>query len=400
VHQACAPVGAPAEKRPAIELADIVRQHGETLRSRRALTPEQHAALHAIERCRTAALGGHLEVCLGCGHEKPSYNSCRNRHCPKCQSLAQARWIEGRMTRVLPTAYFHVVFTLPAELRAIAKLNRRFVFDAMFASAGAALVELGMDPKRLGALLGVTCVLHTWTRDLRFHPHIHCIVTGGGWSAAQERWIGGREHYLLPVRVLGALFRGKLMAALSATHRAGKLRLPDEPGPRDPESFDHLRTALFRKPWIVYAKRPFGGPEQVLRYLGRYTHRVGISNHRLVALDARGVTFHTKNGKTATLDPVVFLDRFIEHVLPHGFVKIRHYGLLAPSNISSHYARARAALQPAPSAPPSLVLSPPHDWHLLLLALTAIDVAVCPACGERAVVCQPLPVARAPPVAA
>jgi hypothetical protein len=191
------------------------------------------------------------------------------------------------------------------------------------------------------------------------------------------------------------------MAALSAAHRAGKLRMPDEPGPRDPQSFDHLRASLFRKSWVVYAKRPFGGPEQVLRYLGRYTHRVGISNHRLVALDAHAVTFRTKNGKTTTVDPLVFLDRFIEHVLPHGFVKIRHYGLLAPSNISTHYARARAALTSrAVTLPASLEPSLPHDWRLLLLALTAIDVAVCPACGARAIVCQPLPQARAPPVAA
>lgn len=365
--------------RPAIELADIVRQYGETFRRGRTLTPEQHAALRAIERCRTAALGGHLDVCRECGHEQPRYNSCRNRHCPKCQALAQARWVEGRMARI----------------------NRRLVFDAMLAAAGETLVELGADPKRLGALLGATCVLHTWTRDLRFHPHVHCIVTGGGWSRAEQRWVPARERYLLPVRVLAALFRGKLLAALSVAHRAARLRLPDEPGPRDPQAWESLCAALFRKPWIAYAKRPFGGPEQVVRYLGRYTHRVGISNHRLVALDARGITFRTKNGKTVTLDPLVLLDRFVEHVLPRGFVKIRHYGLLSPSHVGSALPLARASLTSSPQ-PNTLAQLPAkdNDWRALLARLTGVDVGICRACGARALVRQALPAARAPPVSA
>jgi hypothetical protein len=390
-----------------LELSDIVRLHGEALRQRRVLTPEQHATLRAIERCRTAALGGHLDKCMRCGHEQPSYNSCRNRHCPKCQGLAQARWVEARSERLLPVAYFHVVFTLPAELRAVAKLNRRLVFDAMFAAAGATLVELGLDPKRLGGLLGVTAVLHTWRRDLGFHPHLHCIVTGGGWSAAEQRWSSARAGYLLPVAVLGAMFRGKLLRALGDAHDAGKLRLPDEHGPVDREGFARLCATLQRKRWHVYCKPPFGGPEQVLRYLGRYTHRVGISNRRLVSLDERGVTFHTKHGKLATLPPVAFLERFVEHVLPKGFVKIRHYGLLAPGNVSTSFAKVRSALC-APSATGADERSAPEDstdetaddWCALLLELTGTDLGLCPACGARAMVRGPLPSARAPPAQA
>jgi hypothetical protein len=300
-----------------------------------------------------------------------------------------------------------VVFTLPAELRVVAKLNRRVVFDAMFAAAGATLVELGLDPKRLGGLLGVTAVLHTWRRDLAFHPHIHCIVTGGGWSAVEQRWLPARAGYLLPVAVLGSLFRGKLLAALGAAHETGKLRLPDEPGPIDPEGFARLCATLRRKRWHVYCKPPFGGPEQVLRYLGRYTHRVGISNRRLLSLDERGVSFRTKDGKVATLSPVAFLERFVEHVLPAGFVKIRHYGLLAPSNIPAAFANAGAALA-APS--PSTADEPmgtehdtrdeARDWRAVLLELTGTDLTLCPACGSRAMLRRPLAAARAPPAEA
>jgi len=397
MHAACASIGARGTSRPAVEIADIVRLHGAAFRRDRALTPEQHRALHAIERCRTAALGGHLDVCLRCGHNEPSYNSCRDRHCPKCQALGQARWIRARSERLLPVPYFHVVFTLPAQLRAIAKLNRRLVFDLLFETASATLLELGLDPKRIGGLLGITAVLHTWTRDLRFHPHLHCIVTGGGWSLSERRWISGRARFLLPVRVLGALFRGKVLAALRLAHRGGKLRLPDEAGPRDPEAFDQHLATLHEKSWVVYAKRPFGGSEQVVRYLGRYTHRVGISNHRLVSLDDRGVTFRTKNGKSVSLPPVEFLSRFVKHVLPARFVKIRHYGLLAPAHVRTSLAAARVALSGLASVQCTTTTTgpAPSDWQSLLLELTGIDIGVCRACGARAVERQALPRARA-----
>jgi hypothetical protein len=296
--------------------------------------------------------------------------------------------------------YFHVVFTLPAELRTIAKLNRRLVFDALFESASATLLELGFDTKRIGGLLGVTAVLHTWKRDLGWHPHLHCIVTGGGWSLSEKRWISGNARYLLPVQVLGALFRGKFLAALRLAHRGGELRLPDEPAARDPEAFVRLLSALHEKSWHVYAKRPFGGAEQVVGYLGRYTHRVGISNRRLVSLDERGVTFRTKDGKSVTVEPVEFLSRFVEHVLPPRFVKIRHYGLLAPAHVRTSLAAARCVLSgPRCEAKPSSHAAAPDDWRALLLGLTGIDVAVCRACGARAVERHPLPEARAPPEA-
>jgi Putative transposase/Transposase zinc-binding domain len=403
MHALCASSGARGTTRFAVEIADIVRLHGAALRRARALTPEQHRVLQAIERCRTAALGGHLDVCSRCGHQEPSYNSCRDRHCPKCQALAQAKWVRARSERLLPVAYFHVVFTLPAELRAIAKLNRRLVFDLLFETTSATLLELGLDPKRIGGLLGVTAVLHTWSRDLRFHPHLHCIVTGGGWSVPRMRWISARPHYLLPVRVLGALFRGKFLAALRLAYRAQKLPLPDAPGLRDPEAFERLVAKLHQKSWVVYAKRPFGGAEQVVRYLGRYTHRVGISNHRLVSLDQSGVSFRTRNGKSVRVDPVEFLSRFVEHVLPPGFVKIRHYGLLAPAHVRTSLAAARCALSAQASlgcATTTTHTRPPDNWQSLLLDLTGFDIGVCRLCGARAVERHPLPVARAPPQAA
>jgi hypothetical protein len=369
------------------------------------LTTEQLAVLRAIARCRTAALGGHLDVCTACDHREPSYNSCRNRHCPKCQALAQARWIEGRLERILPVHYFHVVFTVPSELRAIAAQNRRAIFDILFAAASASLLELGHDPKRLGGQLGITMVLHTWARDLRLHPHVHAIVTGGGLSPDGSRWIPARRKYLFPVRVLGALYRGKFLAALDTALTRGKLALPDELA-ADPQAWDRLRDRLYRKRWHVYAKRPFGGAEHVIRYLGRYTHRVGISNQRLVRMTDDGITFRTKNGQTVTLLPDAFLSRFLQHVLPDGFVKIRHYGLMASSNATTKLVTARSLLRAATPTPPRCVATPlpgaDEGVRALLTALTGLDLRRCPVCLNLALVRQPLPDphSRAPPVAA
>lgn len=374
---------ASSRTKPALELADIVRAYGPAFVQSRVLRPEQRAALRDIERCRTAVLGGHLDVCTACGHEQPSYNSCRNRHCPKCQALAQARWVDKRISRLLPVHYFHVVFTLPAELRAVVKRHRERCFDLLFAAASATLLELARDPKRLGAELGVTMVLHTWTRELSFHPHVHAIVTGGGLSDDDARWVPTRKGFLFPVRVMGALFRGKMLAALERAHAHGHLDLGNV----------DLR-ALRSKPWIVYAKRPFGGPEQVIRYLGRYTHRVGISNQRLVSMDERGVTFRTKDGRVVTIPGDEMLARFVEHVLTPRFVKIRHYGLHASTHATTRLERARELL------PPLVVKSHDDDWRALLLRLTGEDVRVCPRCAQHAVVRTALPAARAPPEAA
>jgi Putative transposase/Transposase zinc-binding domain len=426
MHAGCAPVRRPV--RPALELADIVRAHGEAYRLSHALTPEQHAVLRATAQCRTAALGGHLDVCSSCGFSsEPSYNSCLNRHCPKCQAVASAIWVAGRMKRVLPTHYFHVVFTLPAGLRPLAASNRRAVFDLLFASASATLLELGRDPKRLGAELGFTMVLHTWARDLTFHPHVHGIVTGGGLSADGTKWVAARPKFLFPVHVMGDLFRGKFLAGLKTAHAKGKLTLPASMAD-DPEAFDQLVDRLFRPPppsptprrrgqrrrrragWVVYCKRPFGGPEQVLRYLGRYTHRVGISNHRLVGMDEQGVTFRTKDGKTTTLLPQPFLERFLQHVLPPGYTKIRHYGLMAAANATTKLEIARLRLSPSALAPALPAndsaqagdAQAPAPFEAILLELTGIDARVCPACGLRTLRPQPLPeaLARAPPLAA
>lgn len=277
-------------------------------------------------------LGGHVDVCDDCGHQEVAYNSCRNRHCPKCQGAAQARWLEQRLERLLPTHYFHVVFTLPSELHPLVLANARTMYDMLMMCAGEALIELGRD--RLDAQLGVTEVLHTWTRELLFHPHAHCIVTGGGLSVDGERWISTRPSFLLPVRVLGALFRGKFLARVVAAYKAGELRL-DGPAAKlaDPKVFARLREKLYLMRWHVYSKPPFGGAEQVFKYLGRYTHRVGLSNHRLLSLDDRGVTFRTRGDTTTTVAPREFLRRFLLHVLPPRFVKIRHYGLLAAGNV-------------------------------------------------------------------
>ena len=380
---ACASAHAP----PPLELADVVRTYGEAFARTHVLRPEQRRALRDIVRCRTAILGGHLDVCTACDFERPWYNSCRNRHCPKCQSLAQARWVDQRLERLLPIHYFHVVFTLPAELRLVAMRHREAVFDMLFESAAATLLVLGRDPERLDGELGVTMVLHTWTRELLFHPHVHAIVTGGALSEDGTRWARAHRKFLFPIRVMGALFRGKMIAALERAHERAVIDL----GGVD-------TRALRDKSWVVYAKRPFGGPEQVIRYLGRYTHRVGISNKRLVAMDERGVTFLTKHGKAVTISGQEMLARFVQHVLPTGFVKIRHYGLHSASHATTRLELARVVL----GSKVVRVGKPDNSWQLLLTRLSGVDVRVCPVCHTPAVIQTPLPQprSRAPPEAA
>ena len=372
-----------ASRRLALELADIVRAHGESFRRDHDLTPEQAAALRDIERCRTAALGGHLESCEACGYSHPVYNSCRNRHCPKCQCLAAEKWIAEREARILPTRHFHVVFTLPAQLRALARYRPRLVFDLLFAASAETLQELARDENHLGAQLGITSVLHTWTRELGLHPHVHCIVSGGGLSVDGTHWIA-KKRFLFPVHVMGELFRGKMLDGLRRAHARG-----DFGGLRDfedPEGFDRFMATLARKDgkkkrWIVYAKRAFREGEHVLRYLGRYTHRVGIANSRLVSLVDGKVTFRTKDGKTITLAAEDFLARFVAHVLPRGFVKIRHYGLLAPGNVKTKLVAARALLVASKPSTQRANAIAPIPWVERLKALTGRDVTVCPKCS-------------------
>jgi hypothetical protein len=382
--------------RPLLEVADIFRAHGQAYRECHALSPEQREVMRAIETCRTAVLGGHEEVCDQCGFVLLSYNSCRNRHCPKCQSLDQARWIAERIERILPTHYFHVVFTLPEELRPLGDRNSSALFDLLFRSASQTLLELGRDPEWLGGMLGVTALLHTWTRELLFHPHLHCIVTGGALSPDGTEWRSTKPDFLFPVFVLSPLFRGKFLCGLRTLYDRGKLDLDGRcVGLRDPVAFSQLVDRLFRKDWVVYAKRPFGGPEQTVKYLGRYTHRVGISNARLVAFEDGQVTFSTKDGRKVTVSAETFIGRFLLHVLPPGFVKIRHYGLMSACHSKTTLERARELLQAeaTPEGTGAMLEADPYkelSWQELYRLLTGSDLTICPRCGQGRLVPRPL----------
>jgi hypothetical protein len=380
--------------RPRFDIADIVRRHRAKLEAETRLAPAQRRVLSAIALCRTAALGGHVDCCRACGYEHPAYNSCRNRHCPKCQALAQERWITARSERLLPTGHFHVVFTLPSELRSLAKCRPAESFDALFRAAADTLLELGHS--RFGATLGVTMVLHTWTRELGFHPHVHAIVSAGGLALDRSHWTASSRKYLFPVEVMGALLRGKMMAWLRRLHADGALEglqlLADS------QAFDRLMARLARTSWIVYAKKPFRRSDHVLAYLGRYTHRVGIANSRIVAITDDAVTFRTKAGKIVTVSPVEFLRRLVQHVLPSGLQKIRHYGLYAGSHLHDLLATARGLLSPpAPNKQPPSSASTPLTCSLLLLAITGRDIDLCPRCGHRLEHLPLAATARAPP---
>lgn len=361
----------------------MLRTFGEAYQAKYVLTPELRKVFAAVLACRTAALGAHIDSCDQCGHHAISYNSCRNRHCPKCQSLRQAKWVHERMARVLPVPYFHVVFTVPGQLKELARRNKARFYELLFAAASKTLLTLAADDQRLGALPGVTAVLHTWTRKLEYHPHVHCIVTGGGLAADGSRWAHPRYkgRFLFPVQVLSSLFRGKLLDLLARAADAGELSLGDGDLAVEQQAFKELKDELHRKKWVAYAKRPFAGPKQVFRYLGHYTHRVGISNHRLVAMDDRNVTFGTKDGGTTTIAGVEFIRRFLLHVLPAGFVKLRHYGLHAPANVNTklELARELLAAEGSPSTRPSAT---PSSWSELLQLVTGRDPLQCPACKD------------------
>jgi hypothetical protein len=386
------------EGRPRLEVADIFHAHGPAYRRSHVLTPPQARVMRAICRCRTAALGGHLEVCDRCGFERPAYNSCRNRHCPKCQAGAQAAWVDKHVARILPTHYFHVVFTLPSELRALVHRNRRLLFDLLFAASSETLLDLGQA--RLRATLGLTAVLHTWTRQMAFHPHLHCIVSGGG-LARDGGWKATREGYLFPHLVLSRLFRGKFLAGLARLYERGALDLG---GPcaalDDPDVFRLLKDRLYGKDWVVYAKPPFASAAQVYRYLGRYTHRIAISNARLEAFDASGVRFRTRHGKTATLSAEEFIRRFLLHVLPDGFHKIRHYGLLAAGNLKSKLVLAYEALTAATGLLGGRAQAITADDARGSERQLDLDFLRCPQCKVGTMVSCPLPSAgsRPPPL--
>ena len=358
--------------RPTFEVADILRVQGDRFleRYRSSFDFQQLKAFRAILRCRTAALGGHRDACPSCGHQAISYNSCRNRHCPKCQTQARQRWLAARERELLTTSYFHVVFTVPHELNVLALENPRLFYDLLFTASAQTLLEIAIDRKHLGAEIGVISILHTWGQNLLLHPHIHCAIPAGGLSPDHRQWVRPRYAFFLPVKVLSRVFRGKFLAGLKRLHRRNQLCCS---GPAaalaDPQQFAQLLRRLHRHDWVVYAKQAFGGPMQVLRYLGRYTHRVAISNHRLLAFDQERVTFRWKDyahgGKqgTMTLGANEFLRRFFLHVLPRGFVRIRHFGFLANRFRASRLALSRQLLSNNSS--------------------TLVEAGTCEACGRE-----------------
>jgi putative transposase/transposase-like zinc-binding protein len=377
--------------RPRLEVADVFRAHGAAWRKANAghVSLAQLKVMSAIETCRTAALGGHVERCEDCAHERVAYNSCRNRHCPKCQAAAARRWLEDREAELLPVPYYHVVFTLPASIGAIAFQNKAAVYDLLFRTAAETLTTIAADPKHLGARIGLTAVLHTWGSALTHHPHAHAIVPGGGLSPDGSRWIACKPGFFLPVRVLSRLFRRLFLDGLAALKEAGRLDFFGDLAPlADKPAFDAALAPLRRCEWVVYAKRPFAGPQAVLAYLSRYTHRVAISNARLIALDEAGVTFKWKDYrikgrdrlKTMMLDAAEFIRRFLLHVLPSGFHRIRHYGLFAGTVRARNIERARRLL--AASTPESARADADSD------AETPSPEHRCPCCGGRMIIVE------------
>jgi hypothetical protein len=379
--------------RPPLEVADVFRAHGAAWRKANAghASLGQLKVMSAIETCRSAALGGHVERCEDCAHERIAYNSCRNRHCPKCQAAAARKWLEDRKAELLPVPYYHVVFTLPAAIGAIAFQNKAVIYDLLFKASAETLITIAADPEHLGARIGVLSVLHTWGSALTHHPHVHVIVPGGGLSPDGSRWVACKRNFFLPVRVLSRLFRRLFLDGLAALHVAGRLVfLGDLTALAEKSPFEGALAPLRRSEWVVYAKRPFAGPQAVLAYLARYTHRVAISNSRLVALDGNGITFKWKDYrvegrdrfKTMTLAAHEFIRRFLLHVLPSGFHRIRHYGLFAGAVRADNIGRVRrflAASQAAPQPSRAEAGSPADDVS---------SARRCPCCGGRMIVVE------------
>jgi len=375
------------------ELADIIRRYGPAYRRDNRLNPDQSKTLNAIEACRTSALGGHADSCLRCGYKRCSYNSCRNRHCPKCQTLTKARWIEDRKAELLPAPYFHVVFSLPHELNALVLYNRKTLINLLFGAASKTLADFGRN--NLGGKLGFTMILHTWDQKLNAHFHLHCLIAGGalvGDDAASRRWVSTDRKFLFPVRALSKVFRGKFLAGLKAIGAKRELTFPATPG--NAGQFTAMLDKLYRKAWSLYAKPPFDGPERTLEYLGRYTHRVAISNNRILSIDNGTVRFKYRDRrdhdkiKIKSLTASEFIRRFCLHVLPTGLMRIRHFGFLASRCKTAMLAQCRQSLGvPKPQPQPTKTAA---QW---MLALTGTDIEACPRCGHR-----PLQSIELPPV--
>jgi hypothetical protein len=374
--------------RPPLEVADLIRSAGAAFidRNRQWIRWMHVKVLLAIARCRTAALGGHVDQCTRCGHRATiSYNSCRNRHCPKCQTAARDRWIAARQKELLPTRYVHVVFTLPAQLASLALCNQKLIYGLLLRASAETLLEVARDPRHLGAEIGFFSVLHTWSQKLTLHPHVHCVIPAGGLSLDQTHWVKSQNRFFLPLKVLSRVFRGKFVAGLRQVFQNGQLHFPGTLAPlAQPKTFAAWLRLLFRKDWVIYAKRPFGGPEYVLQYLGRYTHRVAISNHRLISFTEGKVTFrwrdsaHHNEQKLMTLSLDEFLRRFLLHLLPKGFVRIRHFGFLAN--------RRRATLLPLCFPLLGAVRQPQADQN----SSASNDLWHCPKCGGPMLVLERL----------
>jgi Putative transposase/Transposase zinc-binding domain len=389
--------------RPPLEVADLIRSAGAAFieRNRQWIRWKHVKVLLAIARCRTAALGGHVDKCTRCGHRATiSYNSCRNRHCPKCQIAARNRWIAARQKELLPTRYVHVVFTLPAQLAPLTLQNKKFIYSLLLRASAETLLEVARDPRHLGAEIGFFSVLHTWSQKLSLHPHVHCVIPAGGLSPDHTRWIKSRSRFFLSIQVLRRVFRGKFVAGLKQAFLDGQLSFHGDPALLlQPKTFAAWLRLLFRKDWVVYAKRPFGGPEYVLQYLGRYTHRVAISNHRLVSFAEGKVTFrwrdsaHNNEQKLMTVSLDEFLRRFLLHLLPKGFVRIRNFGFLAN--------RRRATLLPLCFHLLGATQEPQAEQDVSS-ASDSYDLWRCPKCGGPMVVVERLTAAdiqlRSPPL--
>lgn len=367
-----------------VEVADIFRQHGPGYRLSHSLPRNHLRAMRAIEACRTAELGGHKEKCAECGHIEISYNSCRNRHCPKCQVLRKERWIEDRGKDLLPIEYYHVVFTVPSELNPLFLMNPGVMFNLLFRSASETLIELADNPKRLGARIGFMIILHTWGQNLMDHPHVHCVVTGGGLSP-DKRWVSCRKRFFIPVNVMRELFRGKFLDYLKQSFTEGKLIFPGQIAHlQNPRTFEIFRRRFSHRKWVAYCKPPFAGAEGVLQYLGRYTHRIAISNNRILKLQDGEVSFRWRDyadgekQKTMTLKAQEFIRRFLLHVLPHRYVRIRHYGLLSNRNRKDDIALCRTLLESGNTV--AREKDRQETWQEQLLRLCGIDVTLCPIC--------------------
>ena len=384
---------------PCVELAHILRSHGPAYLQVHPTSPEQRKVIRDVTNCRTEILGGHLETCgNGCGYERVSFHSCRNRHCPKCQSLQKVRWLLERSQKLLPTSYFHVVVTLPHEINPLILQNRERLYNLLFEAASEALIELAKGWNRLGAEPGFTAILHTWSQELRFHSHLHMVVTAGGLSLKGDRWIPAKNSFLVPVRALSKLVRGKFLDGLKKAFEQGLLCFSGKIANwTDPVVFKRWVRKLRRTKWVVYAKAPFGGPRHVFSYLGHYTHRVAISNQRLLAFDGQTVTFRARDNENPGTHRLVrlpaqeFIRRFLLHVLPHGFVRIRHFGLMASRNVQTKLKNAYRLLQASlPSHPTPSTDMHLMSWQQLLFKLTGIDLTVCPNCGGT-MLRKPLP---------